>query len=115
MTENCLFCKIAHGDIPVELVYQDDLVAAFRDIHPQAPTHLLIVPKQHIPDALALSAADGELLARVMTVAANLAQQEGIAVPGFRIVINTGPAAGQTVQHLHFHLLGGRELGWPPG
>lgn len=115
MPQDCLFCRIANGELPVELVYQDDLVAAFRDINPQAPTHILVAPKRHIPDVLQLTADDGELLVRIHQAIAELARKEGIAEEGFRVVVNTGSAAGQTVQHIHFHLLGGRELAWPPG
>lgn len=113
--DDCLFCRIAKGALPVELIYDDELVAAFRDINPQAPTHILIVPKVHIPDVTGLGAEHGPLLARIMKVATELAQREGIAETGFRLLANTGPDAGQTVPHLHFHLLGGRVMGWPPG
>ncbi len=113
--DDCLFCRIANGAIPVELVHDDELVAAFRDINPQAPTHILIVPKAHIADVTQVGAGDGQLLARIMQVAAELAHSEGIDVTGFRLVANTGPDAGQTVPHLHFHLIGGRVMGWPPG
>lgn len=115
MPHECLFCRIAHGEIPVELVYENDMVVAFRDINPQAPTHILIVPKQHIPDVLHLPEADGKLIEAVFTAAGELARREGIAESGFRVVVNSGPDAGQTVAHLHFHLLGGRVMGWPPG
>jgi histidine triad (HIT) family protein len=115
MADDCIFCKIANGQIPVPLVYQDDLIAAFRDINPQAPTHILLVPRAHVPGVPALTGEDGPLLAALLTTAAALARQEGIAETGFRLVVNSGPDAGQTVDHLHVHLLGGRALGWPPG
>jgi histidine triad (HIT) family protein len=115
MSEDCIFCKIANQDIPVELVYQDYLLAAFRDINPAAPVHLLIVPKKHIAGMLELTDIDAEMLGKVFEVAGELALREGIAESGFRLVVNTGPDAGQSVQHIHFHLLGGREMAWPPG
>ncbi len=115
MADDCIFCKIANGQIPVPLVYQDERVAAFRDINPQAPTHILLVPRAHVTGVPALTDADGPLLAALLTTAAALARQEGIAESGYRLVINAGPDAGQTVDHLHVHLLGGRALGWPPG
>jgi len=115
MVEGCIFCAIADLRIPTELLYQDHLLVAFRDINPAAPVHILIVPKRHIPDVRSLGDVDAEMLGTVFEVAAQLAKQEGIADSGFRIVVNTGADAGQTVGHLHFHLLGGREMGWPPG
>lgn len=115
MAQDCLFCRIARGDIPATILYQDEAVVAFRDIQPGAPTHILIIPKTHIPDVCGLAQTDGELLGRIFTLAAELARQEGISDSGFRLVVNTGADAGQTVPHLHFHLLGGRQLGWPPG
>lgn len=111
----CIFCRIARGETPAEILYQDDLVTAFRDIHPQAPTHLQIIPNRHIPAVADVTPADAELLGRMITVANHLAVQEGIAQSGYRLVINTGPQAGQSVNHLHLHLLGGRRMGWPPG
>ena len=115
MKHSCLFCRIIVGEIPADIVYQDEQIIAFRDISPAAPTHLLLVPKRHIADVTSLTAADGTLLAQIYTVAAELARQEGIDAEGFRVVVNNGPGAGQTVLHLHFHLLGGRALGWPAG
>jgi histidine triad (HIT) family protein len=109
----CPFCRIVSGKDSAELLYQDDQVTAFRDIHPQAPTHLLIVPNRHIPAAA--EADDPALLGRLIAVANHLAAQEGIAQSGYRLVINNGPQAGQSVHHLHLHLLGGRRMGWPPG
>lgn len=110
-----LFCRIARGEIPATVVYQDDDIVAFRDISPQAPTHILLIPRKHIPDVLALAADDASLLGKIYAVAARLARDEGLAESGFRVVVNNGPDAGQSVPHLHFHLLGGRALGWPPG
>jgi histidine triad (HIT) family protein len=115
MAQDCLFCRIASGEIPAKVVYQDEQVVAFRDITPQASTHILIIPRQHIADLLQFTAEDGALLGKMTGVAAELARQEGLAERGFRLVVNTGPDAGQSVQHLHLHLLGGREMGWPPG
>jgi histidine triad (HIT) family protein len=115
MAQDCLFCRIARGEIPAHVVYQDDQVVAFRDITPQAPTHILIIPRQHMADLLQLTAEDGALLGKMTTIAAELARLEGLAERGFRLVMNTGPDAGQSVHHLHMHLLGGREMAWPPG
>jgi histidine triad (HIT) family protein len=112
---DCIFCKIANQDIPVELVYNGELVVAFRDINPKAPVHILIIPKKHIPGVLHLTDTDADIVGELFQVAAQLARQEGIAESGFRLVVNSGPDAGQSVPHLHVHLLGGRELGWPPG
>ncbi len=115
MSTDCIFCKIAQGDIPVELAYKDDQVMAFRDIAPQAPHHLLIVPLEHIPTTLDLEEKHRTLVGHIYLVAAKLARELGIAEDGFRVVNNCNEAAGQTVWHLHFHLLGGRDLSWPPG
>ncbi len=112
---DCLFDRIVKHEIKSEVVYQDDLVTAFRDINPQAPVHILIVPNEHIPSVLDLKPEHAEILSRLMQVAAELAEREGIARGGFRLIFNTGPNAGQTVDHLHMHLLGGRAMGWPPG
>lgn len=111
---DCLFCKIVAGEIPSDRVYEDDEVIAFRDINPRAPTHVLVIPRRHIPDARALGQADGPILARTFEVARQLADEAGLR-DGYRIVTNVGPDAGQTVFHLHFHLLGGRSMTWPPG
>lgn len=113
--QNCLFCRIGRTEVPAGIVYQDDLVLAFRDINPKAPTHLLIIPRQHIDSAADLAESDAPMLGRMFSVAANLARDAGIAERGFRLVTNSGPAAGQSVDHLHFHLLGGRTMSWPPG
>lgn len=115
MPEDCIFCKIANQEVSTLLVYQDDRLAAFRDINPAAPVHILIVPKKHISGMLELTDVDADLVGNIVQVAAELARREGIAESGFRVVVNSGPDAGQSVQHLHFHLLGGRKLGWPPG
>lgn len=112
---DCLFDRIVKREIKSDIVYQDDLVTAFRDINPQAPTHILIVPNEHIPSVLDLKPEHAGILSRLMDVAGQLAEREGIARGGFRLVLNTGPNSGQTVDHLHLHLLGGRVMGWPPG
>jgi len=112
---DCLFCGIIEGKIKGELVYQDDSVVAFKDIGPKAPVHILIVPRKHIPTLLDLEPSDGPLVGEIFRVAAKLAAEQGIAEKGFRVVVNSGADAGQTVLHLHYHLLGGRHLGWPPG
>lgn len=112
---DCLFCKIANGEIPTDMVYQDDVCAAFRDIEPQAPVHVLIVPKAHIASALELNEENAAVVSHIFRAAAKIARELGIADGGFRIVNNCGADGGQTVGHLHFHLLGGRSLQWPPG
>jgi histidine triad (HIT) family protein len=110
-----LFCAIVAGEIPATTVLETDRVLAFRDINPQAPTHVLIISKQHYPDVAALAAADSGLLAEVITVAHRVAETEGVSQTGYRLVFNTGAQAGQTVPHVHGHLLGGRPFTWPPG
>jgi histidine triad (HIT) family protein len=115
MTDPCLFCRIAAGEVPAKLVYESDDVVAFRDINPQAPTHILIIPRRHIASVNHLSPGDAELVGRLYLVARELAEQEGVATSGYRLVMNTGPGAGQTVDHIHLHLIGGRSLHWPPG
>ena len=112
---DCLFCKIIAGDIPSAKVYEDDKVYAFRDIEPQAPVHILIIPKEHIASANELTEENASLVGHVFAVAAKIAKEEGIAEGGYRIVNNCGEDGGQTVKHLHFHMLGGRSLAWPPG
>lgn len=112
---SCLFCKIASGEIPADLVYDDDQVVVFRDINPQAPHHLLLVPRKHIATTLDIGRDDLQLVGHIHTVAARLARDLGFAEAGFRLINNCNAAAGQTVWHLHFHLLGGRNLTWPPG
>ena len=111
---DCLFCKICNGDIPTAKLYEDDEVLAFKDINPQAPVHFLVIPKKHIADPVGISSEDGALLAKMFTVARDLAKQEGVG-DGFRLVFNNGAKAGQTVFHIHMHVLGGRNLNWPPG
>ena len=110
----CLFCKIMAGEIPSKKVFEDDRTYAFRDINPQAPTHILVVPRKHIGSLTEADAQDQELLGYLHLVAARIAGSEGLSA-GFRTVINTGNDGGQTVDHLHIHLLGGRSMHWPPG
>jgi histidine triad (HIT) family protein len=111
---SCIFCKIAAREVPAEVLRETDLVMAFRDLNPKAPTHVLLIPKEHIDSVADIQDGHGALLADVMQSAAHLARTEGLK-EGWRVVTNVGPAAGQTVFHLHFHLLGGRQMGWPPG
>lgn len=109
-----IFKRIIDGEIPANIVYQDEQCLAFHDVSPQAPTHVLVIPKREIPSLDALTEADGPLLAHLWSVIRRLAAQLGIE-GGYRVVVNCGPAAGQSVDHLHFHLLGGRPMLWPPG
>ena len=113
--ENCLFCNIATGAIPSKIVYQDEDVVAFEDINPQAPKHILLIPRQHIASIADLTLNDGPILAKLFITAQKLAHDMGIDEGGYRFLTNVGPDAGQSVFHLHFHLLGGRKFGWPPG
>jgi histidine triad (HIT) family protein len=111
----CLFCAIAAGDIPADVVHSDDLVVAFRDITPQAPVHVLVIPRAHHANAADLAGADPLLAGRLLEVAGMIAAREGVADSGYRVVTNTGAQAGQSVDHVHLHVLGGRGLAWPPG
>ena len=110
--ENCLFCRIASGEIPSSKVYEDDRVLAFRDIDPQAPVHVLVIPKQHFAN---ITEADGETTAYLFDVVKKLVKELGVDETGFRVVINTGEDGQQSVKHLHLHILGGRSMQWPPG
>ena len=112
---DCLFCKMVSGEITPDSVYEDDDVLAFRDIDPQAPTHVLIVPKQHVATINELNPGNAELIGKMMLAAARVAQQEGFAEQGYRTLVNCNADGGQTVFHIHMHLLGGRVMGWPPG
>jgi len=112
---DCLFCKMASGAIPVKKVFEDDAIFAIEDINPQAPVHILVIPKEHLVNALDLSPENDQLIGRVYRAAAQLARERGVAEDGFRIVNNNNAGAGQSVFHIHFHLLAGRDLGWPPG
>ncbi|MFC9974909.1 histidine triad nucleotide-binding protein [Spirillospora sp. NPDC127200] len=112
---DCLFCKIVSGEVPAKIVRDGERTVAFRDINPQAPTHVLVIPKDHHPTVGELAAADAGLLAEVLREAHQVAVGEGVADGGYRVVFNTGAQAGQTVFHVHAHVLGGRGLNWPPG
>ena len=113
--ENCIFCSIIEGKIPCKKVYEDDKVLAFEDINPEAPIHILIIPKEHISSINEIEENNEVLLGHVFSVAKKIAKDLGVVESGYRIVTNCGTDAGQTVQHIHFHLLGGRSLNWPPG
>ena len=115
MSTDCLFCGIAANDLPATRLYEDDQVLAIRDIAPRAPTHILLISRRHIASALELTDADGPLLGRMFAVAADLARSEGIAGDGYRLISNVGRWGGQSVAHLHIHLMGGRAFEWPPG
>lgn len=115
MADGCLFCRIVAGEIPAAVVADADRTLAFRDIDPQAPVHLLVIPKDHHADAAALAASDPALLADLLSEATRVAAAEGLADTGYRLVLNTGRDGGQEVPHVHAHVLGGRRLGWPPG
>jgi len=112
---DCLFCRIVAGEIPATIVYQNDQVVAFRDITPQAPTHVLVVPRRHIASLSDLGPGDDALVGEMVRAAAGIAKDSGHADRGYRTVFNTNADAGQTVFHIHLHLLGGRKMGWPPG
>ena len=111
MAEDCIFCKIANGEIPSSKIYEDDKMVAFKDLAPAAPVHVLLVPKQHAKD---ITEAAPEVVAHMMSKVKEIAASLGVAESGFRLVINTGDDGGQTVKHLHIHLIGGKALGWPP-
>jgi histidine triad (HIT) family protein len=113
MSSSCLFCRIVAGEIPAKIVAQTDDCLAFRDIDPKAPTHVLVIPREHVPSLA--DAADATLIGKMALLAAEIARSEGIAQSGYRTVFNTNADAGQTVFHLHLHLLGGRRMSWPPG
>jgi histidine triad (HIT) family protein len=113
MADDCLFCRIVRKEIPAKLVAEDDYSLAFRDINPQAPVHVLVIPREHVPSLD--HARDAEMLGRLSLMAAEIARKEGITANGYRTVMNTNAAAGQTVFHVHLHLLGGRSMHWPPG
>ena len=115
MPGECLFCRIVRREIPADIVHETDELVAFRDINPQAPVHMLVIPKRHIPTLNDLTPSDGALVGNLALAAAELARREGIADAGYRMVANCNEGAGQSVFHLHLHLLGGRGMRWPPG
>jgi histidine triad (HIT) family protein len=111
----CIFCRIVEGTIPAKIIYQDDRALAFLDINPRAPVHALIIPKRHVQSIQEVTRDDSELLAHLLLTCKEIAIQQGLVDSGYRIVTNVGPDAGQTVFHLHLHVLGGRHMSWPPG
>jgi histidine triad (HIT) family protein len=113
--QNCLFCRIIAGEIPGDIVHQDEQSLALRDINPQAPTHILVIPREHLESLDEASRQDEAMLGHLLRIAARIANEQGLTESGYRTVINTGAGAGQSVFHLHLHILGGRPLGWPPG
>jgi len=113
--KDCIFCRIVSGEIPSEKVYEDDLVTAFKDINPAAPVHVLVVPRRHIPSLAHVEESDAGLLGRLLVTFSKIAVSQGLDRRGYRLVVNTGDDGGQTVGHIHFHLLGGRRMTWPPG
>ena len=115
MSQECIFCKIVAGEIPASKVYDDDQVLAFNDINPQAPTHVLVIPKRHIESLATVAPDDGQLLGHLLTTASRLARETGLAERGYRVVLNIGQDGGMAVYHLHAHILGGRRMDWPPG
>ena len=115
MADDCLFCRIVAGEIPATTVFEDDYTLAFRDIDPKAPTHVLVIPRRHIASVNALDALDADLIGRLFLAAREIAAAEGIRESGYRLVMNNGGDAGQSVAHIHLHVLGGRRLSWPPG
>ncbi|NLC57548.1 MAG: histidine triad nucleotide-binding protein [Armatimonadetes bacterium] len=112
---DCLFCRIARGELPATILYEDDQAVAFEDIRPQAPVHVLVIPRKHLTNLLAVGPEDEALVGHLLRVASQIARDKGVAESGFRVTVNINRDAGQSVDHLHFHLLGGRRLGWPPG
>lgn len=115
MVENCIFCKIVTGDVDAELVHEDERCVAFEDLNPQAPTHVLVIPREHVATLNDLDEEQESLVGHLVVVARNIAAERGHAGPGYRLVMNCNEAGGQSVFHLHLHLLGGRNLSWPPG
>ena len=115
MSADCLFCRIVGGTIPADKVYENAHVVAIRDINPQAPVHVLLVPRRHVVDLVDAVGTDAALVGHLASAAVHIARAEGLSARGFRLLTNSGADGGQVVMHLHFHLLGGREMGWPPG
>jgi len=113
--ESCVFCRVAEGNAPARVLFADDEVVAFHDVAPRAPVHVLVIPRRHVVSLAHTEGSDGGLLGRLFLAAAEAARRTGIAETGYRVVTNTGAGAGQTVHHLHLHVLGGRPMGWPPG
>ena len=113
--DTCVFCRLAKGQLRADIVYEDEAVLAFKDIHPQAPVHVLVIPREHLTALWEVDASHTQILARLLLAANDIADRMGVQQTGYRIVINTGTEAGQTVDHVHVHVLGGRKLTWPPG
>jgi histidine triad (HIT) family protein len=113
--DTCVFCKVAKGLVRADIVYKDDAVVAFKDIHPQAPMHVLVIPREHMTALWEADDSHASLLGKILLACNQVAQQEGVDESGYRVVVNAGPDAGQSVNHVHFHVLGGRKLDWPPG
>jgi histidine triad (HIT) family protein len=113
--KNCLFCRIIAGEVPAKIIYEDTEAVAFEDSNPQAPVHILVIPRKHISTTLDIGESDNPLIGHLFRTAARIAGEKGIAEPGFRLVMNTNPESGQSVYHIHLHLLGGRKMHWPPG
>lgn len=111
----CIFCKIVNGSVPASKVYEDDKVVAFDDLNPQSPTHILIIPKEHIPSVNYIDESNSSIIGHIFVAISKIVKEKGLDKQGYRIVNNCGEFGGQTVEHLHFHLLGGRQLQWPPG
>lgn len=112
---NCIFCRIARGEVPAKIVHEDEDIVAFRDLDPKAPVHVLVIPRRHIASVNDVVRGDRDLLGALFVTARAIAHADGIAAAGYRLVVNSGAAAGQTVDHLHLHVLGGRAMRWPPG
>ena len=115
MSQDCIFCKIARHEIPSQIVFEDEDVVAFKDLNPVAPVHILIIPKEHISGVMAITEENGVIVQKIFLAAKKLAEENGVDQTGFRLVVNHGRGAGQSVFHIHLHLLGGRPLSWPPG
>ncbi|HLS90239.1 MAG TPA: histidine triad nucleotide-binding protein [Limnochordia bacterium] len=115
MEKDCIFCRIVSGEIPSEKVYEDGTVTAFKDINPVAPVHILVIPNRHIPSLAHVQESDRELLGHLLVALTKVATSQGLDQRGYRVVVNTGQDGGQAVGHIHFHLLGGRSMAWPPG
>jgi histidine triad (HIT) family protein len=112
---DCVFCRIASGELPADVVTTTDRTVAFRDLNPQAPTHVLVIPRDHITNAATVEPGDGAVLAEMLATARSVAEQDGVIEGGYRLVLNVGDDAGNTVPHLHLHVIGGRSMSWPPG
>ena len=115
MKETCIFCRIAAGEIPARIAYENDAIFAFHDVDPRAPVHVLLIPRKHIASVNDLTAGDGDLVGKLFVAAKDLAHELGVSTSGYRLVMNCGEDAGQSVNHIHLHLLGGRSMKWPPG